>query len=213
MYCSTCGIELEKNAAVCPSCGTPVAGRAKDAAASADTARFAERTSYEYARTTVKSDLVTVATDCYESLGFELTGARNDAARSSTVLSFRRSRAVKGKAQLVKARRTMDDLLASIADLEAEKTRKATMQAIALGVVFALVLGIGMCLTMVWQGLMALGIVVGIVGIAGCAAVWPIYRRTCRKEAARVAPRIEAAYDSLATACEEAQTVLAAQAR
>lgn len=36
---------------------------------------------------------------------------------------------------------------------------------IALGIVGALVLGIGMCMTMVWEGLMFPGIFVGIVGI------------------------------------------------
>lgn len=35
----------------------------------------------------------------------------------------------------------------------------------ALGIIGALVLGVGMCMTMVWSGLMIPGIVVGIVGI------------------------------------------------
>lgn len=36
---------------------------------------------------------------------------------------------------------------------------------IALGIVGALTLGVGMCMTMVWEGLMIGGIIVGIVGI------------------------------------------------
>lgn len=168
--------------------------------------------SYEYARTTVKGDLATVATDCYESLGFELTGAKESPASGTTALAFRRSRKVRGKAQLAKLRRTMDDLLGSIASLEAEKTRKARVQAIVIGTVSALVLGIGMSCTMVWTHLMALGIVVGLVGIGGCFAALLSYRKTVAAETARINPRIESAYDQLATVCEEAQAVLGATA-
>lgn len=202
MYCSTCGSELTGAERVCPSCGTPV-----------ETPQATQgqplHTSYEYARTTVSNDLVTVTCDCYENLGWELTGSKMSSAGGTTALSFRRSRKIKNKAQLVKIQRTMDDLIDSIAGLEGEKTRKATMRAVSLGIVAALVLGVGMCCTMVWS-LMALGIIVGVVGIVGCVAAWLLYRSTVVSETARVTPRIEAAYDSLATACEEAQTVLAA---
>lgn len=40
-----------------------------------------------------------------------------------------------------------------------------TIGTILLSVVGALVLGVGMCMTMVWEGLMMQGIIVGIVGI------------------------------------------------
>lgn len=205
MYCSICGNELTGAERVCPACGTPVAG----AAAAAVAAPQPTHSSYEYARTTVASDLVTVTCDCYENLGWELTGSKASQTGGSTVLSFRRSRKVRNKAQLVKIQRTMDDLIASIARLEGEKTRKARMRALSLGVAAALVLGVGMCLTMVWDAMVP-GIVVGVVGIAGCVAAWLLYRSTVERETARVAPSIEAAYDSLATACEEAQTALAA---
>lgn len=44
----------------------------------------------------------------------------------------------------------------------------------ALGIVGALVLGVGMCMTMVWQGLMIPGIVVGIVGIVLLLCLIPL---------------------------------------
>lgn len=45
---------------------------------------------------------------------------------------------------------------------------------IALGVIGALVLGIGMCMTMVWEGLMIQGIIVGIIGIILLLSLIPI---------------------------------------
>lgn len=44
----------------------------------------------------------------------------------------------------------------------------------ALGIGAALVLGVGMCMTMVWQGLMIPGIVVGIIGIVLLLCLIPL---------------------------------------
>lgn len=219
MYCSNCGSELLKDANACTTCGTMAEGRVArisvgggerasiEGCAQSDP-RAGRTDSYEYTRTTVKSDLATVTTDCYESLGFELTGAKESPASGTTALAFRRSRKVRAKAQLSKLQRTMDDLLKSIASMEAEKTSKARTQAIAFGTVSALVLGLGMCCTMVWTHLFVIGIIIGIIGIGGCLLTFLNYRKTVASETARIDPRIENAYDQLATACEEAQTVL-----
>lgn len=223
MYCVNCGSELPDGANVCPACGTPVAGAsgvnmpgvaggANGAAAGFNAAAqpgALRHDSYEYARITVASDLAIAATDCYESMGFELTSAKNSQTGGSTVLAFRRSRKVRGKAQLAKLQRTADDLIAQLAELEREKTRGATIKALATGIASALVLGVGMCCTMVWTQFMVLGVIVGLAGIAGCVAAWLLYRATVRKDSTRLAPRVEAAYDQLATVCEEAQSVLA----
>ena len=45
---------------------------------------------------------------------------------------------------------------------------------IVLGVVGALVLGVGMCMTMVWEGLMIQGIIIGIIGIILLLSLIPI---------------------------------------
>ena len=45
---------------------------------------------------------------------------------------------------------------------------------VALGIVGALVLGVGMCMTMVWEGLMVQGIIVGVIGIVLLLCLIPI---------------------------------------
>lgn len=49
-----------------------------------------------------------------------------------------------------------------------------TMGIVILGIIGALVLGVGMCMTMVWQGLMVQGIIVGIIGIIILLSLIPI---------------------------------------
>lgn len=50
-----------------------------------------------------------------------------------------------------------------------------TLTTTLIGIVGALVLGVGMCLTMVWQN-MALGVIVGIVGIIILLSLIPIIK-------------------------------------
>lgn len=50
------------------------------------------------------------------------------------------------------------------------------MGAIALGILGALALGVGMCMSMVWEGLMVPGILVGILGLAMLFFLIPILR-------------------------------------
>ncbi|MBP3918217.1 MAG: hypothetical protein J6I50_03505 [Clostridia bacterium] len=49
-----------------------------------------------------------------------------------------------------------------------------TIGTILLSVVGALVLGVGMCMTMVWEGLMVQGIIVGIIGIVLLLCLIPL---------------------------------------
>ncbi len=52
-------------------------------------------------------------------------------------------------------------------------TRKA-VGTIALGIVGALTFGVGMCMTMVWEGLLVWGIVVGLIGIVLLLCLIPV---------------------------------------
>ena len=70
----------------------------------------------------------------------------------------------------------------------------ATIFTYSFGIISALVFGTGMCLAMqvIGSGLvgMALGIVVGIVGLAGCGINYPIYKKMLEKGKAKYAYEI-----------------------
>lgn len=61
---------------------------------------------------------------------------------------------------------------------------------LAVGLTGVLVLGVGMCCTMVWTDLFVLGIIIGIMGIAICGCAYPLYKNTIRKRRAEIAPQI-----------------------
>ena len=70
----------------------------------------------------------------------------------------------------------------------------ATIFTFSFGIISALVFGTGMCLAMqvIGSGLagMVLGIIVGIVGLAGCGVNYPIYKKMLEKGKAKYAYEI-----------------------
>lgn len=75
--------------------------------------------------------------------------------------------------------------------LDESSTRKGMVCSLMLGVAGALVLGIGMCCTMLWGELLFVpGVVIGLLGIAGVALAYPVNCHLIRKERERLAPEI-----------------------
>ncbi len=70
----------------------------------------------------------------------------------------------------------------------------ATIFTYSFGIVSALVFGTGMCLAMrvIGSGItgMVLGIIVGMIGMIGCAVNYPIYKRMLEKGKAKYAYEI-----------------------
>lgn len=84
-----------------------------------------------------------------------------------------------------------ENKMEQIRSLDSKATGKATMIAIIIGVIGALLLGVGMCCTMVWQGKWFVpGILVGIIGIGIVAIAYPIYNKTLKTEREKIAPEV-----------------------
>lgn len=81
--------------------------------------------------------------------------------------------------------------------LDAGVTQKASVWALVVGMVGALVMGGGMSLVMTDLGdklglpyAMAIGVVLGVIGLVGVALAYPLYNRVVAKERERIAPEI-----------------------
>lgn len=82
--------------------------------------------------------------------------------------------------------------------LDASVTQKATMQSLIVGIIGALVLGIGMCCCMVWGGAWFIpGIVIGVAGMGVLGLAYPLYNRVLKKERERIAPEVLRLTDEL----------------
>lgn len=89
-----------------------------------------------------------------------------------------------------------EDKMQQLRALDAGATNKAVMASLIIGVLGALIMGIGMSLVMTDFGsllgelALPVGIAVGVVGIVLLALAYPLYNRTLRKEREKIAPEI-----------------------
>ncbi len=82
--------------------------------------------------------------------------------------------------------------------LDKRAGEKATVVSLVVGIVGALLLGLGMSCCMVWAGAWFVpGIVIGVAGIALASLAYPLYERISRKERERIAPEILRLTDEL----------------
>lgn len=90
------------------------------------------------------------------------------------------------------------DKMAQLKRLDASVTRKGEVVSLVVGIVSCLVMGVGMCCCMVWGGVWFIpGIIIGLIGIVGVAAAYPLYARITKKEQQRIAPEILRLTDEL----------------
>lgn len=91
-----------------------------------------------------------------------------------------------------------EDKMERLRKLDASVTKPGTILSLIVGIISALILGVGMCCTMVWaETLFIPGIFIGIVGIIGVIAAYPIYTRITKKQREKLAPEIMRLSDEL----------------
>ena len=82
--------------------------------------------------------------------------------------------------------------------LDESATRPGMIAALIVGILSTLVLGIGMCCYMVWaEKLFFAGIIIGIIGLLGVAAAYPLYAHITKKQREKLAPEIMRLTDEL----------------
>ncbi len=75
--------------------------------------------------------------------------------------------------------------------LDESVTKRGSAVSIIHGIIFALILGLGMSCCLVWAGKWFLpGIVIGCIGIVGVSMTYPLYTRLVQQDREKIAPEI-----------------------
>ncbi len=70
----------------------------------------------------------------------------------------------------------IEDKMEQLRRLDKSVTKPGTVISLIVGVISSLILGIGMCMCMVWgDDLFLIGIIVGVVGMIGIICAYPLY--------------------------------------
>lgn len=169
--------------------------------------------SYEYRTKTVKAKDQTRAMDMYEALGWEVT-ATTPTYLDGVTLSLKRDRKLKHKQELIKLERQAEDTLETINGLHRAKTLGASIFGYTFGTLATLILGGGMCLTMLIENsLPALigGVSLGVLGIALCGINYLIYKKIAAKKTKQILPVIDDNEEKLANILEKGNDLLSAE--
>ena len=90
-----------------------------------------------------------------------------------------------------------EDKMERLRRLDQSVTKPGTIVSLTIGIISTLIFGFGMSCTMVWEGLMVPGIIVGVVGMIGVIAAYPIYNFITKKQREKLAPEIVRLSDEL----------------
>lgn len=91
-----------------------------------------------------------------------------------------------------------EDKMEQLRRLDRSVVKPGTIASIATGTIGTLVFGVGICCTTVWsEKLFYVGVAVGIIGIIGIAAAYPLYIRITKKRREKLAPEIMRLSDEL----------------
>lgn len=91
-----------------------------------------------------------------------------------------------------------EDKMERLRKLDRDVTKPGLIAALIVGIVSTLVMGFGMCCTMVWSDtLFVPGIVIGIIGIVGVCISYPLYTRITKNQRDKLTPEIMRLTDEL----------------
>jgi hypothetical protein len=84
-----------------------------------------------------------------------------------------------------------ENKLEQLRRLDESATKPATIAALVVGILSTLLLGVGMCCTMVWADKWFIpGIGIGVIGLCGLGAAYPLYQAMTKKRREKIAPEI-----------------------
>lgn len=91
-----------------------------------------------------------------------------------------------------------EDKMQLLRRLDESVNQKASVISLVIGIIGALIMGIGMSCCMVWAGVLFIpGIIIGVIGIVIVCLAYPIYNKTLKKEREKIAPEIIRLTDEL----------------
>ncbi len=164
---------------------------------------------YEYRTLSVHEQLVPVYSDGYASFGWMLDDSSAPQKIGDKVtLRFKRDRKIRNKAELTRLQRQFDACCEEIMALERSKTQKATITALAVGLVgSAFLAGSVFAITATVPNVI-LCAVLGAPGLIGWVLPFFLYQHLHAKKTEAVNPLIEKKYDEIYDVCEKGSSLL-----
>ncbi|TWT25757.1 hypothetical protein [Planomicrobium sp. CPCC 101110] len=83
-----------------------------------------------------------------------------------------------------------ENKMTQLKKLDKRAERPGMIAALIIGLMGSVLLGLGLCCILIWSDLFALGVAIGVIGIASMAAAYPVYTKMTMKRREKLAPQI-----------------------
>ncbi len=86
-----------------------------------------------------------------------------------------------------------EDKMETLRNLDKSAEKPGTIISVVIGIIGSLLLGVGMCCTMVWNSTMmvfAVGVVIGIAGMMIIGSAYPAYKKITKRQRAKIAEQV-----------------------
>mgnify|MGYP003623261028 FL=1 len=160
---------------------------------------------YEYMELNAQSERISMYLDGYLNFGWV---ADENVPQTKNSIKLKRDRKIINKMELTRLQRHFEVCMDEIAALEKAKRNRATMLSILVGVVGTAFLAGSVFAVTHQPPLILFTILLGIPGIIGWVLPIILYRMVLRRDAAKMAPLIEAKYDEIYEICEKGAKLL-----
>ena len=164
---------------------------------------------YDYKTITVDSEKASMYADAYENFGWmpdEPTQVKQFAGAAT--LKLKRDRKILNKTELTRLQRHFESCMDEIAAHENSKTVRATIYSIIIGLVGTAFLAGSVFAVTAEPPMILLCVLLGVPGLIGWAAAYPLYNFFVNKRAAEVMPLIEKKYDEVHEICEKGSALI-----
>ena len=189
MICEKCGKKLPRMAVVCTKCGAILDPNDNSL----------DGYKYDYLVVKASADSVVEVAKYYESIGYELSGNRNDFGANGVTLFLRRPKEIGGNKSLKEIEEQLDSKVKKILSLEKSMTFLPFTIVIILGLLGLGIIALGILLTVLVKGTGFLigGIAVVILGLLIVGVSYPIYKKAHNKKHDEIYPLIEKEKDEI----------------
>lgn len=164
---------------------------------------------FEYKELQIGEEQAGFYLDCYENFGWQQDeNFPPQRSGGQVLLKLKRNRKIVNKVELTRLQRHFEADLEEICALEKSKTTRATIYALAIGILgTAFMAGSVFAVTatppMIW-----LCIVLAIPAFAGWILPCFVYKKIVKRRTEEVTPYIEAKYDEIYEICEKGHSLL-----
>lgn len=169
----------------------------------------ADYTACEYKRITVKSDMLPLWLDGYESFGWQLDQRFAPPQEAETVtVHLRRDRRLVNRMELTRLQRNFEGCMEELAALERSKSQTATAVSVSVAVLGTVFMAGSVFAVTAAPPLLWLSVLLAVPGFAGWFLPLFLHRRLVRWKTRKVTPWMEKKYEEIDGLLEKGRSLL-----